>query len=217
MKEIVDLNQVREKTKKLYTNLANEKKLSITIGEESKDILFEELSNHLSGYSITPTTLESINFTKDEDSYYTETYSHESHDAKITRFAINLINEQFRTRLIEKELTEYNQAVPKEVKAGGKTITNISVADKYKAFEKNIQLTEIEKVVLENAINDLLKNEGKKIVLVDILPRVSSKNNEFQVGQINTKDLDTHTAILYKAAEKRYLLLIPIIRYTAII
>lgn len=175
--------------------------------------------------SITPTTFNGtigIEFdTLTKKSFYQERYSDGSHS--VIRFCINLeadnikaelsVHNQTQLEIISKAKTEVSKiSKPKkspaeELKRQGEeqasdSGTNITQnTDKNQEFARLIELTTFEHDLMQRAFEHL--NDGNKTVLVDVFPRVLNGQKQ---GEINTKTLDTHTAILYKAGEKMLLI-----------
>ena len=172
--------------------------------QEALESFYQEVKN----YSITPTTLKGRSFkTGSTDPIYIEEYEFKGNS--VTRFGINIYNKEFRTRL-DQELQIHNEGLQEEILEQSEKITNISGKTNYENFSKHIQLTECEKLVLNEAISYMNAND-KKVILVDIFPRESSQNKATKEpsGRINLAKLDTHTVLLHKSEENKALAIDP--------
>ena len=139
-----------------------------------------------------------------ENLFYVDEYQYkDSKTSHVFRFGINRYREEFK-----KELTIHNEKLKENLKKAlddkietKSDISNISGVTKYKPFcEKYIELTNCEKIVIENAISYMF-NEDKKTCMIDILPRELNDKNT-GVGTINMKTLDVHTVVLYNTGDK---------------
>ena len=134
----------------------------------------------------------------------------ESKTSEVLRFGINIGYDS----LID-ELTLYNKQLTKTVSDAVQNklekqsdVSNISATTKYEPFrDKYIDLTSSERFIIGNAIK-YLETSIHNVALVDVFPREFNNNNT-GVGTINTKSLDTHTALLYKTTENKILVLDP--------
>ena len=145
------------------------------------------------------------------DKVLVKKYQYKTSDtSKVLRFGINIQHKE----LLE-ELNIYNNQLTAKVNNALQSklekqsdISNISGATKYAPFrEKYISLTSTEELVVKNAVK-YLDSSSNKIALVDIFPREFNNKNT-GVGTINIKNLDTHTALLYKTSGNKILVIDP--------
>lgn len=145
------------------------------------------------------------------DNIFVKKYQYKtSETSKVLRFGINIQHKE-----LLKELDIYNNQLTKKVTNALQSklekqsdISNISGATKYAPFrEKYISLTSTEELVVKNAVK-YLDSSSNKIALVDIFPREFNNKNT-GVGTINIKNLDTHTALLYKTSGNQILVIDP--------
>ena len=133
--------------------------------------------------SITPSTLEQVVFENVEESpFYKEIYKYKGNS--VTRFAIKDLNIQ-GLKLSQEDLKKFIGDKEK-LSMSGKT-------EKFKLDVSKIQLNSFEKDLLQDAVNDLLTDDSKKKVLLDIFART---NGEIKLDK--DKNIETHTVILYK-------------------
>lgn len=182
-------------------------KLFINTNEINSGSEFERFLDEVNHYSITPTTLSNRTFyTSPKDLLFKEHY--EYRDNSTIRFGINICDESFRKQLIE-DLTIHNETLQKRLSDANERCSNISGVTKYQEFcPKYIELTVHENFAIENTLR-CMKEEGRKVALVDIFPRESSNKNKIVVGGINTNKLDVHTVLLYKTATNQILVIDP--------
>ena len=138
--------------------------------------------------SITPTTLKKIIFDNpDKDLFYKEIYQYENDT--VTRFAIRDLKVQDFNFSTEKDSKDF-RGNKEKLSMSGKT-------DKFKNEVSKIQLNSFEKKLLEDAVNDLLSNNNKHTVLLDIFART---NGEIKLDKDG--NIETHTVVLYKNPPK---------------
>lgn len=158
--------------------------------------------------------LENVfNFTKDETLFIKKYQYKNSETSQVLRFGIN-----YKSKLTQEELDNYNQKLKTLLEQNPSDAqSNISNETKYKNFsEKYITLTSFEKLAIKNALC-YLEHSKSNIALVDVFKRESKqvvdpknkKNIITNVGEISLKELDTHTAILYKTTENKILVIDP--------
>jgi len=137
----------------------------------------------------------------------------DSNTSDVVRFGINLKNKDLFT-----ELDNYNTNLNKDLALNPNDAkSNISNETKYKDFSnKYIKLTSFEKLAIQSTI-DYLESSTNNIALVDVFKRESKQTVDSQnkkiiianVGEINPRELDTHTALLYKTIENKILVIDP--------
>lgn len=201
-----------KENQKFWSNWLTQEK-SLVVGKapitdkEVKGQVAEKLGLHKR--SITPTTLDQVILNDLEDDFlYKEIYQYKGN--AITRFGINLHSETFFKKLQE-ELLNYNKELKFKLDQAEEKISNISGVTNYQNFApKYIEITGIEKTILDSA-KDYIFNQGQKLVLIDILPRETSKDKKTgePAGRINLESLDTHTVLLYRTVEDKLLVIDP--------
>lgn len=157
---------------------------------------------------------KAINFLQDNSIFIKKYQYKESPTSGVVRFGINLKHKE-----LINQLNEYNQNLNTTLELNPSDAkSNISNETNYKAFsEKYISLTSYEKSALGSAIDYLNNSPDNKTVLIDVFKRESKqvtdpKNKKkviTNVGEINVKELDTHTTLLYKTIENKILVVDP--------
>lgn len=152
--------------------------------------------------SITPKTYKGNKFI--DDDYYVDEYQYKtSKTSQVLHFGINTYRKELKDELVKYNLglqIILQKALDDKIETKS-NISNISGSTKYKPFcEKYIELTAYEKVVMKKAI-DYMFDDNRKTCMVDIFPREFNDKNT-GVGTINTKVLDVHTVVLYRAEDR---------------
>jgi hypothetical protein len=134
--------------------------------------------------SVTPTTLEKVIFDDSEENlFYKEIYKYKNNTT--VHFAIRDLNIKDFNFSEEKDFKDF-RGNKEKLSMSGKT-------EKFKIEVNKIQLNSFEKNLLKDAVNDLLSDDSKKTVLLDIFART---NGEIKLD--NEGNIETHTVVLYK-------------------
>lgn len=195
-----------------WNQILNDSKFYFKINPQNKKY---EIDNN---ESITPTTdkgyldfnlvskkLEQLKLTESEESIkyfqslekqgmFVKKYQYkDSEISDVIRFGINTKKEG----LVE-DLLIYNKNIRDNLSGNFlEKMSNISGESNYGKFIKAVQPTDIEKNIVNNAIQHL-KDTNSKTILVDVFPRTLKQTESNKVGTIDlTKGVESHTALLY--------------------
>ena len=141
-----------------------------------------------------------------ENAIFIKKYQYkDSNTSDVVRFGINTNKKELET-----ELSSYNEIIRTNLSGNFlDKMSNISGETNYGKFIKAISPTDIEKDIVNNAI-EYLKHTDNKTVLVDVFPRVLKETADNKVGTIDlTKGIENHTALLYKILDNKILIIDP--------
>ena len=149
---------------------------------ETKPEIAKKLGLHKR--SITPTTFKAVEFEKSEkDLYYKEYYKYKNNE--VTRFAINY-------SAVEAESLKSIRTLDTTKEKIESVKTTVYKDSKTKEIINNLLHSDLEKHLIQEAVNHLLDNKDIKTVLVDILER----NLDAVVCDAGIPRI--HTVVLYK-------------------
>jgi hypothetical protein len=202
-------------------------KTTVATVDKIKRATSTEINNHIKDIdegSITPRTLMSrevfqdINDLKNSANstvipqiqdalFYRETYSHDTWNSQILHFGINSYNKKIRSELVQHNKTQKNNISLSSLSDK----SNASNTTKYGEFVKVINPTSYEKELVE-----YVTSKSLKVCLIDIFPRTLKKDStkNLELGDIeipgqDTEPLATHTVILYKNSQGKFLVIDP--------